>query len=90
MQPEVAYFFKISTYYIFEMPIQSKPIKNTMPESDEQVQKEVEERTGTRPCIWQIKVVRKVHASCHGFAMSARPCHIALCHVHWLERRVFG
>jgi len=31
-----------------------------MPESDEQVQREVEERTGTRPCIWQIKVVRKV------------------------------
>src|SRR5271156_4413561 len=42
------------------MPIQSKPIKHTMPESDEQVQREVEERTGTRPCIWQIKVVRKV------------------------------
>ena len=42
------------------MPVQSRPIKHTMPESDEQVQREVEERTGTRPCIWQIKVVRKV------------------------------
>ena len=31
-----------------------------MPESDEQVQRELEERTGIRPCIWQIKVVRKV------------------------------
>jgi superfamily II DNA helicase RecQ len=31
-----------------------------MPESDEQVQREVEERTGTCPCIWQIKVVHKV------------------------------
>ena len=31
-----------------------------MPKSDEQVQREVEERTGTRPCIWQIQVVRKV------------------------------
>ena len=42
------------------MPVQSKPIKHMMPESDEQVQREVEERTGTRPCIWQIQVVRKV------------------------------
>ena len=31
-----------------------------MPESDEQVQREVEERTGIHLCIWQIKVVRKV------------------------------
>ena len=31
-----------------------------MPKSDEQVQREVEERTGICPCIWQIKVVRKV------------------------------
>jgi superfamily II DNA/RNA helicase len=31
-----------------------------MLESDEQVQREVEERTGTRPCIWQIQVVHKV------------------------------
>ena len=42
------------------MPVQSRPIKHTMPESDKQVQREVEERMGTRPCIWQIKVVRKV------------------------------
>jgi len=42
------------------MPVQSKPIKHMMPESDEQVQREVEVRTGTRPCIWQIQVVRKV------------------------------
>ena len=31
-----------------------------MPKSDEQVQREVEERTGIHPCIWQIKVVCKV------------------------------
>ena len=43
-----------------KIPFQSRPIKHTMPESDEQVQREVEERTGIRPCIWQIKVVRKV------------------------------
>ncbi|KAF8228481.1 P-loop containing nucleoside triphosphate hydrolase protein, partial [Tricholoma matsutake] len=42
------------------MPAQSKQIKHMMLESDEQVQREVEERTGTRPCIWQIKVVCKV------------------------------
>ena len=34
------------------MPVQSKPIMHTMPESDEQVQREVEERTGTHPCIY--------------------------------------
>ena len=42
------------------MPVQLRPIKHMMPESDEQVQREVEERTGTCPCIWQIKVVYKV------------------------------
>ena len=31
-----------------------------MPDSDEQVQREVEEGTGTHPCIWQIHIVRKV------------------------------
>ena len=36
------------------MPVQSKPIMHTMLESDKQVQREVEERTGTCPCIWQI------------------------------------
>jgi len=39
------------------MPVWSKPIKHMMPESDEQV---LEERMGTHPCIWQIKVVCKV------------------------------
>ena len=43
-----------------KIPFQSRPIKHTMPESDEQVQREVEERTGIRPCIWQVKVVHKV------------------------------
>ena len=31
-----------------------------MPDNNEEVQREVEERTGTRPCIWQIEVVRMV------------------------------
>jgi superfamily II DNA helicase RecQ len=42
------------------MPIQSKPREHTMSDDNEEVQREVEERTGTRPCIWQIEVVRMV------------------------------
>ena len=58
LQPEVASEIDFFTYLPTthsKMPVQSRPIKHTMPESDEQVQREVEERTGTRPCIWQIK-----------------------------------
>ena len=53
------------------MPVQSKPIKHMMPESDEQVQREVEERTGTRPCIWQIQVVQKVLEGCDVITIAA-------------------
>jgi len=64
LQPEVTSEIDLKKTYPptthSKMPVQSRPIKYTMPESDEQVQREVEERTGTRPCIWQIKVVRKV------------------------------
>ena len=45
-----------------KMPLSSKPLKNTMPESDEEVQGLVEEKLGVRPCLWQIKVVRKILA----------------------------
>ena len=31
-----------------------------MPDDNVQVQREVEDRTGIRPCIWQIEVVCKV------------------------------
>ena len=63
MQPEVVSqigFFKYLPTTCSKMPVQSKPIKHIMPESDEQVQREVEERTGTCLCIWHIKVVHKV------------------------------
>ena len=63
LQPEVAseidFFLNICPLHTRKCQF-NRPIKHTMPESDEQVQREVEERTGTRPCIWQIKVVRKV------------------------------
>ena len=42
------------------MPVMSKLRKHTMPDDHMQVQREVEERMGIRPCIWQIKVVHKV------------------------------
>ena len=32
-------------------------LKHTMPESDEEVQKQVEAVFGFRPCLWQIQVV---------------------------------
>ena len=38
----------------------SKPRKHTMLDNNAQLQREVEERTGIRPCIWQIEVVHKV------------------------------
>lgn len=41
------------------MPLSPKPLKHTMPESDEEVQRQVEEKLGVHPCIWQIQVVRK-------------------------------
>ena len=42
------------------MAAHSKFLNHTMPESDEEVQRVVEERTGIRPCLWQIKVVRMI------------------------------
>ena len=60
LQPVKLVFLKYLPTTCSKMPVQSKPIKHAMPESDEQVQREVEDRTGTCPCIWQIKVVHKV------------------------------
>ena len=36
------------------MPVLSRPLEHTMPESDEDVQNDVESKTGIRPCLWQI------------------------------------
>ena len=35
---------------------------HTMPDSDEEVQRQVEEAFGVCPCLWQIRVVRAVLA----------------------------
>lgn len=35
-------------------------LKHTMPESDEEVQKQVEAVFGFHPCLWQIRVVRVI------------------------------
>ena len=45
---------------VIAMPLQPKLLKHTMPESDEDVQREVEQKLGVRPCLWQIRVVRKI------------------------------
>ena len=42
------------------MAVPTKFLNHTMPESDEEVQRLVEERIGIRPCLWQIKVVRMI------------------------------
>jgi superfamily II DNA helicase RecQ len=42
------------------MALVSKLWKHTMPESDEDVQNDIEARFGIRPCLWQIRVVRKI------------------------------
>jgi len=42
------------------MAVPTRFLNHTMPESDEGVQRLVEERIGIRPCLWQIKVVRMI------------------------------
>ena len=39
------------------MPVLSRPLEHTIPESDEDVQNNVESKTGIWPCLWQIAVV---------------------------------
>ena len=42
------------------MVSETKPLKHTMPESDREVQDMVQAQLGVHPCLWQIKVVRKI------------------------------
>ncbi|KAF7970092.1 hypothetical protein HWV62_25018 [Athelia sp. TMB] len=42
------------------MPLQSKILKHDMPSSDRTVQDRVEAAFGVRPCLWQVKIVRKI------------------------------
>ena len=42
------------------MALISKPLKHTMPDSDKEVQDNVEACMGVWPCLWQVKVVCKV------------------------------
>jgi superfamily II DNA helicase RecQ len=44
------------------MPLPFKPLKHTMPDSDKEVQRLVEEKFGVCPCLWQIQVVCKILA----------------------------
>ena len=37
-----------------QYPVMSKPRKHSMPDNNAHVQSDMEERTGIRPCIWQI------------------------------------
>ena len=55
--PNIIIFLQVTLILALKMPIQSKPREHTMPDNNEEVQREVEERTGTRLCIWQIEVV---------------------------------
>ena len=42
------------------MPVLSRPLEHTMPDSDEGVQNDVKSKTGIQPCLWQIAVVRLI------------------------------
>ena len=64
------------------MPVMSKPRKHTMPDDNAQVQREVEERTGIRPCIWQIEVVRKVLEGVDVITIAATGSGKSLC--YWM------
>ena len=56
--PNFIIFLQVILILALKMPIQSKLREHTtMPDNNEEVQREVEERTGTRLCIWQIEVV---------------------------------
>ena len=43
-----------------EMALISKPLKHTMPDSDKEVQDNIEAWTGVWPCLWQVKVLCKI------------------------------
>jgi hypothetical protein len=56
--------------------------KHTMPDDNVQVQREVEDRTGIRPCIWQIEVVRKVLEGVDVITIAATGSGKSLC--YWM------
>ena len=62
--------------------VMSKPRKHTMPDNNAQLQREVEERTGIRPCIWQIDVVRKVLEGVDVMTIAAMGSGKSLC--YWM------
>ena len=53
-----------------------------MPDDNVQVQRKVEDRTGIRPCIWQIKVVRKVLEGIDVITIAAMGSGKSLC--YWM------
>jgi superfamily II DNA helicase RecQ len=60
----------------------SKPRQHTMPDDNEQLQREVEERTGIRPCIWQIEVVCMVLEGVDVMTIAATGSGKSLC--YWM------
>ena len=53
-----------------------------MPDDNAQVQREVEERMGIQPCIWQIEVVRKVLEGVDVITIAATGSGKSLC--YWM------
>jgi hypothetical protein len=51
-----------STWYLLFLYLTMAGLPHTMPESDEEVQRQVEEVFGFKPCLWQIHVVHSVLA----------------------------
>jgi superfamily II DNA helicase RecQ len=72
----------ITTTLVSKMPVMSKPRRHTMPDNNAQVQREVEERTGMRPCIWQIEVVRMVLEGVDVMTIAATGSGKSLC--YWM------
>ena len=48
--------------FLFRVPYAMPGRPHTMPDSDEEVWKQVESFFSVRPCLWQIRVVRAVLA----------------------------
>jgi hypothetical protein len=61
----------LSLGVLLVMAAHSKFLNHTMPKSDEVVQRLVEERTGIRPCLLQIKVVQMILAQWDGIEIAA-------------------
>ena len=65
----------------------SKPRKHTMLDDNVQVQREVEERMGIQPCIWQIKMVCKVLEGIDVITIAAMGSGKSLC--YWIVCKVW-